>query len=152
MNIAETKNVVAASGRTEGDNAALFASDAYALVLDALNADFGKNAFAVNIWLKPESTEGTQYYLCVGKEGVSQRYFAIKSVDGQGRIRDFRRMGDLRNRVRRRFECGEWTSVTAVVTNTEQKLFINDARRLDRETEIQRQRGKDLDHRGVFES
>lgn len=125
MNIAEANNVVAANGRKEGDNAALFASDAYALVLDALNADFGKNAFAVNIWLKPESTEGTQYYLCVGKEGVSQRYFAIKSVDGKVvfEISDGWAISGIESDVA--LTAGEWTSVTAVVTDTEQKLFIN---------------------------
>lgn len=125
MNLAETKNVVTAEGRTAEDGAAMFSSGSYALVRDALNADFGKGAFAVNLWVKPEQTEGTQYYLCVGREGTSEGYFAVKSTEGKVvfEISDGREISRAESAAS--LSAGEWASVTAVVTDREQKVFIN---------------------------
>mgnify|MGYP002796131440 CR=1 FL=1 len=125
MNFAETSNIQAAEGRTAEDGAALFESGAYALVRDALNSDFGKGAFAVNLWLKPESVTGTQYYLCVGREGMSEGYFSVKSVDGKVvfEISDGREIS--RAETDTALAAGRWASVTAVVTDNEQKIFLN---------------------------
>lgn len=125
MNLAETSNIQAAEGRTAEDGAALFESGAYALVRDALNSDFGKGAFAVNLWLKPESVTGTQYYLCVGREGLSEGYFSVKSVDGKVvfEISDGREIS--RAETDTALAAGRWASVTVVVTDDEQKIFLN---------------------------
>ena len=125
MNLAETSNIQAAEGRTTEDGAALFESGAYALVRDALNSDFGKGAFAVNLWLKPESVTGTQYYLCVGREGMSEGYFSVKSVDGKVvfEISDGREIS--RAETDTALAAGRWASVTVVVTDDEQKIFLN---------------------------
>ena len=125
MNLAETSNIQAAEGRTAEDGAALFESGAYALVRDALNSDFGKGAFAVNLWLKPESVTGTQYYLCVGREGLSEGYFSVKSVDGKVvfEISDGREIS--RAETETALAAGQWASVTVVVTDDEQKIFLN---------------------------
>ena len=125
MNLAETSNIQAAEGRTAEDGAALFESGAYALVRDALNSDFGKGAFAVNLWLKPESVTGTQYYLCVGREGLSEGYFSVKSVDGNVVFEISDGRGISRVKSEGALKVGEWTSVTVVVTDDEQKIFLN---------------------------